>query len=226
MPNPKPDSNWQAHLLRKRRKSSNSSLKKSNQTSDAPMVTKCLALDCEMVGVGRGGHRSALAQVVVTNEHLQTVYSTYVLPQEDVIDYRTQWSGVTEENLRSAKPFEEVQRHVFELIANRILVGHDIRHDFKVLGLDHPRSLIRDTSKYKFFRIGLPSGTAPKLKMLSAKFLRETIQTGEHNPAEDANAAMKLYLKYRKRWESDLKLKKTSKKETASNDVVSDKEDT
>ena len=39
------------------------------------LLTRELALDCEMVGVGASGTRSALAQVVICNAHEQIVYS-------------------------------------------------------------------------------------------------------------------------------------------------------
>ena len=59
-------------------------------------ITDCLALDCEMVGVGLGGVKSVLGQVSVINEHLNVVYTSYCRPTETVTDYRTQWSGLTE----------------------------------------------------------------------------------------------------------------------------------
>lgn len=31
------------------------------------------------------------------------------------------------------------------------------------------------------------------------------IQTGEHSPVEDARASMYVYLRYRKRWEKELR---------------------
>ncbi|KAL0215135.1 hypothetical protein P9112_007319 [Eukaryota sp. TZLM1-RC] len=207
----KADSNWKAHL-RKRRRSTSKPLKKVS-SSDQPRLTRCLALDCEMVGVGSGGHRSALAHVVVVNELCETVYSNYVKPQEEVTDYRTRWSGVTAENLQNAVSFSQCQREVNSLISNRVVVGHDLQHDFRALGLSHPRSLIRDTAKYKYFQRGMPSTSTPKLQMLAAKFLKLNIQSGEHDPAEDASAAMKLFLKFKKQWEGDL-LKKSENSKT------------
>ena len=62
-------------------------------------LTAVLALDCEMVGVGASGTRSALAQVVICNAHEQIVYSTFVKPVDRVTDFRTHVSGVRSAHL-------------------------------------------------------------------------------------------------------------------------------
>ena len=67
--------------------------------TDETRVTKYLALDCEMVGVGPEGIESMLAQVVVVNSFGNVVYNKYVAPMEEVIDYRTHVSGVRKEHL-------------------------------------------------------------------------------------------------------------------------------
>ena len=61
-------------------------------------------------------------------------------------------SGVRPEDLVEAPEFMEVQAEVAEMIRDRVLVGHAIHHDLKVLFLNHPKKMIRDTSKYKPFK--------------------------------------------------------------------------
>ncbi len=48
----------------------------------------------------------------------------------------------------SGEDFSVVQKDVAQLIKKRILVGHALEHDMKVLFLSHPRTMIRDTSKW------------------------------------------------------------------------------
>ena len=67
--------------------------------TDETRVTKYLALDCEMVGVGPEGIESMLAQVVVVNSFGNIVYNKYVAPMEAVVDYRTHVSGIRKEHL-------------------------------------------------------------------------------------------------------------------------------
>ena len=56
---------------------------------------KYIAIDCEMVGVGPGGIRSALARVSIVNFHGHVILDTFVKPIEAVTDYRTSVSGIT-----------------------------------------------------------------------------------------------------------------------------------
>ena len=74
-------------------------------------------------------------------------------------DYRTAVSGIRPEDLVDAPEFKQVQSEVAELIKDRILVGHALHHDLKVLFLDHPKKFIRDTSKYKPFKTAFGNRT-------------------------------------------------------------------
>lgn len=58
-------------------------------------VTKHMAIDCEMVGIGATGEASALARVAIVNAFGQCVYDVFVKPREKVTDYRTHVSGIT-----------------------------------------------------------------------------------------------------------------------------------
>ena len=57
-------------------------------------LTKALAMDCEMVGVGPKGEESIVARVSLVNQHGRCVYDKYVKPTQPVTDYRTAVSGV------------------------------------------------------------------------------------------------------------------------------------
>ena len=49
-------------------------------------VTQVLAMDCEMVGVGPEGARSALARVCIVNNDGHPILDAYVKPKEQVWD--------------------------------------------------------------------------------------------------------------------------------------------
>ncbi len=115
-------------------------------------ITRIVGMDCEMVGVGRDGVESVLARVSIVNHFGNILYDTFVAPREAVTDYRTHVSGVRPADLADAPHFMEVQQRVSELLKGRILVGHALKHDMRVLFLDHPKRMLRDTSGYKPFR--------------------------------------------------------------------------
>lgn len=138
-------------------------------TTEKPVTLgKYVAIDTEMVGTQAATafsipnkkpphDRSILARVSLVSYDLGTLYDAFVLPPPDVeiTDYRTQWSGITKNMLRpdnGAKPFADVQRDVARLLKGRILVGHSLGGDLKVLGLSHPRARVRDTAAHVHFR--------------------------------------------------------------------------
>lgn len=157
---------------------------------------KYLAMDCEMVGVGEGGHEDMLARVSVVDFHGRQVYDSYVRPRERVVDWRTHVSGVSPRHMAKARTFEEVQAQIAGLLAGRILVGHDVKHDLKVLELTHPPKQIRDTAKFSGFR-KYGHGPKPALRVLARELLGVEIQSGQHSSIEDARVAMLLFRKHK-----------------------------
>lgn len=168
-------------------------------------LTKVVAMDCEMVGVGPDGRTDALARVSVVNYAGDVLYDTFVKPGEPVKDYRTQWSGVRAEDIddsSNAVTTYDAQRVVGELLKDRIVVGHALKNDFRVLRLAHPWHLVRDTSDFYRKLWKRRRTSRPGLKMIVAQVLGvDTFQKGEHDSCEDARAALALYKKHSKEWE-------------------------
>lgn len=165
-------------------------------------VASRLALDCEMVGVGSSGSRSALARVVVVDFDERLVYSAFVKPPEQVTDWRTEVSGVAAGDMRHALPLARVQAEVAALLRDRTVIGHALANDFKALMLSHPKGLVRDTASYPPYRRQLGVGTRPRrLKALASELLGWEIQGATHDPAEDAVAALRLYKLKASEWE-------------------------
>ncbi|XP_026696256.2 RNA exonuclease 4-like [Ciona intestinalis] len=181
-------------------------------------ITRIVAMDCEMVGVGDDGRDSVLARVSLVNQFGKCIYDKHVKAREDVTDYRTFVSGIRPADLVNAEDFEVVQKEVAEIIEGRILVGHALWNDFQVLFLNHPKKCIRDTAKYKPFR-NLTAGRSPGLRILCKKILGVDVQKGEHSSVQDAQAAMRLYTMHKKHWEAQayVKLNKKVKKKQPNN---------
>jgi DNA polymerase III epsilon subunit-like protein len=165
-----------------------------------------IALDCEMVGVGHEGKRSALAEVVLVDWAGRVLYHTHVAPLEPVTDYRTHVSGVRPEHLRGAPSFKAVQAEVEARVRGKVVVGHGLVNDMKALLLSHPWRATRDTALFKpLVRKTRTGHVKPRrLKLLAEQHLGAAIQTGEHEPAEDARAALALYKYFRQDWEHDV----------------------
>lgn len=193
-------------ILGKRKERPNVELDDSPINPLAPInddisVTDVVAMDCEMVGVSQG-NKSALGRVTLVNTWGNVVYDEFVRPVDRVVDFRTEISGIRPRDLRKAKDFWVVQKRVADIIKGRILVGHALHNDLKVLLLSHPKKDLRDTSEYQPF---LREGGRRALRHLAAQFLGVQIQNGEHCSIQDARAAMLLYQKNKKKWEKSVK---------------------
>lgn len=188
---------------------------------------KYVAIDCEMVGVTAPGsdvETDALARVSAVDFHGRQVYDSYVRPRGGrgaVVDWRTHISGVGPRHMAKARPFDEVREQIAELLRGRIVVGHDVRHDLRVLELDHPPKMIRDTARFSGFK-KYGHGPKPALRVLAREILGIDIQTGQHSSIEDARVAMLLFRQHKpafdvehaNRYPDDKKPKKGTAKKT------------
>ncbi|KAH8808700.1 ribonuclease H-like domain-containing protein [Xylogone sp. PMI_703] len=164
-------------------------------------VGKYVAIDCEMVGVGGEEDRSVLARVSIVNFNGTQVYDSFVRPKEFVTDWRTHISGISSKHMATARSFEEVQSDVAKILDGRVLIGHSVKNDLKVMMLGHPMKDIRDTSKFREFR-KYSAGRTPSLKKLAKEVLGINIQGGQHSSLEDARVTMLLYQQHKAAFET------------------------
>jgi RNA exonuclease 4 len=172
-----------------------------------------IALDCEMVGVGNKGRKSIVARVTLVGWNGETVFDEFIKPSEEVTDYRTFVSGVTQEDLDHAEMDIEICRErVLAILEGIILVGHALKNDLSALGIAHPWQDTRDTAKYEpFMQVRFEDGVLwpRKLKDLAHEKLNREMQIyGQpHSAHEDALAALDLYRSARPKWEKVMSYK-------------------
>ncbi|XP_066502108.1 RNA exonuclease 4 [Hoplias malabaricus] len=197
-----------ADIMRKK----NGLMKSSVESTEKALVkerafdglTRAVAMDCEMVGVGPEKEESMLARVSIVNQFGKCVYDKYVKPTETVTDYRTAVSGIRPADIEKGEDIRTVQKEVAAILKGRILVGHAIHNDLKILLLDHPKKNIRDTQKYKPFK-AIAKSSRPALRVLCREVLNVKVQQGEHSSVQDAQATMRLYTLVKSRWEAEIK---------------------
>lgn len=169
-------------------------------------LENAVAVDCEMVGVGRG--ESALAHVAIVNFNGKQLYNKYVIPQggiESITNYRTAYSGITSDKLKNVEhnahhSFETVKKEVHDILNGKIIVGHALINDFKVLEYRPFRDMVWDTAEMNAYKQEDPLRPGirrpKKLKVLAKEIANNNIQrmnkTG-HSPLEDARASMNIY---------------------------------
>lgn len=158
----------------------------------APVTPKSpmFGLDCEMCKTSIGA--SELTRVSIIDEQGNEFYESLVRPSNKIVDYLTQFSGITAEMMKNvSKTLQDVQKDLRnKLPSDAILVGQSLNFDLHALKMMHP--YVVDTSI--LYNVTGTAGTKSKLKILAQKFLKQNIQcsSGGHNSIEDCTASLEL----------------------------------
>lgn len=162
---------------------------------------RVFGLDCEMVKTDAGKTelgRLTLIQYMdskntdtteVTEKRYKVVMDELVLPYRPILDYVTQYSGLTAELLKDVTTrLEQIQASLLTLVRPQdILVGHSLENDLIATRWVHTTVvdtavLFRSNATFKH-----------SLKHLSNCLLKKRIQGGDHHCSEeDAAAALEL----------------------------------
>jgi len=179
------------------------------------LLTEKIAIDCEMMQSNIG---QVLGRVSVVNYEVETIFDTFVCYPEPINITNTDekfsgigWNDIDPQN--GAQSFSEVQAHLVELLRDRIVIGHDIQKDLKVISMDLPAHIqrlqgvalwltpvtfditVRDTQKCSRYRQYANRGAhqGPSLKNLALEVLGRSIKQGRVSSVEDAIATMEVY---------------------------------
>jgi RNA exonuclease 1 len=165
---------------------------KETQPPDESATSHIYALDCEFC---KAGTISVLTRISLVDFKGNVVFDELVKPAEEITDYVTRYSGITEEMLEGVETtIHDIQDLFLKHVSSEdILVGHSLESDLNVMRIMH--SKVVDTAIIYEHNRGPPS--KPSLRWLAQQYLKSDIQTGEDNGAghssiEDAKACLDL----------------------------------
>lgn len=165
--------------------------KKAVKPVDISYPLDLCALDCEMCESKKG---IELTRLTLIHPIYGVLLDTFCRPINSVVDYLTQFSGVTEESLKditiTIKDIKELLRVLIN--SDTIIIGHSLESDLKSLQLIHKK--IIDTSLLYPHPSSLPYRHS--LKKLVKDVLKKDIQENDeglgHDSIEDSLAPLEL----------------------------------
>ena len=170
-------------LLTKEQLKEFSELPEKNENSPKETI---IAIDAEMIDTKLG---SELARLSATNIKGETILDHFFKPIGEVIDYKTAFSGITEETLKDCQTSSADGIKILSEIADRstIIIGHSLENDLRALKLIHYRCI--DTAI-----LYMEKKRKPSLAMIYQKFIGKPFRQSMdgHDSAEDARAAAEL----------------------------------
>lgn len=182
-----------------------------SQLKDTPgshELPRIFGMDCEMVktGIGTELARVTLVQYIGESstgtfaDSYEVLMDELVLSENIILDYVTEYSGMTPELLSTVKlRLEQVQACLLHYVRRHdIVIGHSLENDLMACRWVHPN--VVDTAV--LFRRSSNS-FKHSLKHLSNVLLQKKIQEGSHHcSVEDTVAALELAIRRAKEGES------------------------
>lgn len=100
---------------------------------------KIVALGCDLCKTNMGF--LTVSKITIVDQHLKIIACDLIRPEYPIVDYMTEISGITEEQMRGITlTRKEALRKLFKLIdKNTILVGYNLELDLRALRIVHTR---------------------------------------------------------------------------------------
>ena len=166
-------------------------IQSARHPSDKIFPLDYCAIDCEMCSTREG---LELTRITIIDPFNGIILDSLVKPKLEIIDYHTEFSGVTQQSLdKITVTLEDIQIFLRYIInKDTIIIGHSLDTDLKALRIVHYNVI--DTAALFPHHSGLPFKYS--LKKLMKDYLNRDIQDSSagHDSAQDAIAALELLL--------------------------------
>ncbi|XP_018332699.1 RNA exonuclease 5 [Agrilus planipennis] len=161
-----------------------------DEYKDVTPFSPMFGLDCEMCRTTTGDLE--LTRISIVDEDHKVFYEELVKPDNRIVDYLTQFSGITPKMMKNVtKKLQDVQKDLRNLLPpDAILVGQSLGNDLHALKMMHP--YVIDSSV--IFNLTGDRTRKSKLQLLAREFLFQHIQQGRggHCSIEDSKASLEL----------------------------------
>ena len=170
-------------------------------------------LDLETTGATATKDRITEIGIVEVTESGVERYSQLINPECRIPEFIQGLTGITEEMVADAPPFEDVAHDVLARLNGKLFVAHNgrfdygfIKNEFKRLGIDFRARVL---CTVKLSRFLYPAETRHNLDALIAR--HGLIQSARHRALADADLIFQFWEKLQTDWDSDTLLSAVSK---------------
>ena len=155
-------------------------------------------VDIETTGTYAAAHSiTEIAILLHDGEKVVDKYSTLINPGTTIVPFITRLTGITNEMLKTAPPFHEVAKKIWEMTDNAVFVAHNvnfdyafIREEFKQLGADFKRKKL---CTVRLSRASFPGHASYSLGTICNQLGIKI--NDRHRAMGDAEATVKLFEK-------------------------------
>ena len=108
-----------------------------------------------------------LARISIVNYNGHILMDNFVRPKGEITNYRSWVSGVYPDSMKGkqfnfiqciiisyleALDYDTARKKAIEILTNRVIIGHSLKHDFKVLNWEPLDHNVRDLITFKKFQ--------------------------------------------------------------------------
>lgn len=159
-------------------------------------MVRHISIDVECVATGKGHNDRAAASVAMVDERGEVLLNLKIKQTTPILDYLTDYSGLTEQDFENALPFDEVVRQVKAILhqdPQTILVGQSLSNDINWLKLQEGIDYSGVVDLAQVFKSN--SGAMYSLAFTVKTLLSSKLAKG-HSAVKDATNAMKLFTQF------------------------------
>ncbi len=159
-------------------------------------------VDIETTGNGYKGQKiTEISIFVFDGEKVLDEYTTLINPEQNIPQFITNLTGITNAMVRNAPKFYEVARKIEEITKNTIFVAHNVNFDYNIIQAEF-KSLGFDFKRKKLCTVRLTRKIIPGLSSYSLGNICEDENipiNGRHRAKGDAEATTELFRRLIKR---------------------------
>jgi len=153
-------------------------------------------VDIETTGSQPDGNGITEIAVVLHNgTEVEGRYETLVNPRYTIPTYVAHLTGISNQMVASAPPFEDVAENIFNLLKNRVFIAHNVNFDYSFIK-HHLRMAGFEWNTKKLCTLKLARKSFPGLQRYGLGHLCRTLEipiTNRHRAGGDADATAYLF---------------------------------